>query len=80
MPYIKRPSETVNRSLRLEQPASELLDDYARFIETTPDYLANSALRKVLWKDPEYRKWRNEQRGPSQKREANSLTGMQKPA
>ncbi len=48
MPYIKRPQEIVDRSLLLEQPVSELLDDYARFIDTTPDHVVNSALRKVF--------------------------------
>jgi len=80
MPYIKRPPETIDRSLLLEEPVSELLDDYARFIDSTPDHVVNTALRKVLWKDPEYRKWRNEQRGVEPKKETNNSTRVQKPA
>jgi hypothetical protein len=69
MAYIKKPHESVNRSLKLDRPVSELLDDYSRFVECTPDYVANDALRRFLWRDPEYRKWRQEQRGtPSTKK------------
>lgn len=62
MAYIKKPPELVKRSLQLEQPVSELLDDYARFIECTPDHVANFVLKKLLWRDPEYKQWRQEQR------------------
>ncbi len=78
MPYIKRPPEIVDRSLLLEQPVSELLDGYARFIDTTPDHVVNSALRKVFWKDPEYRKWRSGRLGLGHKKATNSSTGVQK--
>jgi hypothetical protein len=62
MAYIKKPPEQVTRSLKLEQPVSELLDDYARFSECEPDYVANYVLKKQLWRDPEYRKWRAERK------------------
>lgn len=62
MAYIKKPPELVNRLLNLEQPVSELLDDYSRFVECTPDHVANYVLKKLLWRDPEYRKWRADQR------------------
>ena len=62
MAYIKKPPELVSRSLKLEQPVSELLDDYSRFVECTPDHVANYVLKKLLWRDPEYRKWRAERR------------------
>jgi hypothetical protein len=61
--YIKKPPELINRPLKLEQPVSELLDDYSRFVECTPDHVANYVLKKLLWRDPEYRKWRADQRG-----------------
>lgn len=63
MAIIKKPPESVTRSLRLEQPVSELLDDYARFVDCTADYVANFALRKTLARDPDYRKWRASQNG-----------------
>jgi hypothetical protein len=61
MPLIKKPPETVERHIRLEEPVSQLLDDYCRFVDCTPDYVANLALRKILARDPEYRKWKASQ-------------------
>jgi hypothetical protein len=67
MAYIKKPPELVSRSLKLEQPVNELLDDYSRFVECTPDHVANYVLKKLLWRDPEYRKWRADQRNMQNK-------------
>jgi len=58
MAIVKKPPESVSRSLSLEKPVSELLDDYCKFVDCTPDYVANFALRKTLARDPEYRKWK----------------------
>jgi len=58
MPLIKKPPETVERHIRLEEPVSQLLDDYCRFVDCTPDYVTNFALRKMLSRDPEYKKWK----------------------
>jgi len=52
MPYIKKPPEVVSRTLKLEQPVSELLDDYSRFVECSPDHVTNFVLKKLLWRDP----------------------------
>jgi len=38
MPYIKKPPEVVSRTFKLEQPVSELLDDYSRFVGCSPDH------------------------------------------
>jgi hypothetical protein len=65
MAIIKKPPESISRSLRLEQPVSDLLDDYSQFAECTPDYVTNFALRKMLARDPDYRKWKAEQNGAS---------------
>jgi len=64
MAIVKRPPESVSRSLSLEKPVSELLDDYCKFVDCTPDYVANFALRKTLARDPEYRKWKASNNGP----------------
>jgi hypothetical protein len=69
MAIIKRPPESVNRSLKLEQPVSELLDDYARFVDCSADYVANFALRKTLAYDPDYRKWKASQSGDAAARQ-----------
>jgi hypothetical protein len=61
MPLIKKQAVIVPREIRIEAPVGELLDDYARFIDSSPDHVVNSVLKK-LWRDPEYRKWRDERR------------------
>lgn len=58
MAFIKKPPVSVGRTLQLEKPVSELLDEYCKFVDCTPDYVANFALRKMLARDPEYRKWK----------------------
>jgi hypothetical protein len=58
MPIVKRPPESVNRSLSLEKPVSDLLNDYCKFVDCTADYVANFALKKTLSRDPEYKKWK----------------------
>jgi hypothetical protein len=63
MAIIKKPPESVSRTLKLEQPVSDLLDDYARFVDCTPDYVANSALPETLARDPDYKKWKAAQNG-----------------
>jgi len=65
MAVIKKPPESVSRSLKLDQPVSDLLDDYARFVDCTADYVANFALRKTLGRDPDYKKWKATQNGAS---------------
>lgn len=62
MPIVKKAPEMMSREIRLEQPVNELLEDYARFIESNPDHVINAVLKKVLWRDLDYRKWRGERR------------------
>jgi hypothetical protein len=63
MAIVKRPPESVSRSLTLEKPVSELLDNYCKFVDCTPDYVANFALKKTLSRDPEYKKWKGSKNG-----------------
>jgi len=63
MAIIEKPPESVNRSLQFEQPVSDLLDDYARFLDCTPDYVTNVALRKMLARDPDCRNWKAARNG-----------------
>jgi len=67
MPYIKKPPEVVSRTLQIEQPVSELLDDYSRCVECSPDHVTNFVLKKLLGRDPEYRKWRSEKKATQPK-------------
>ena len=80
MAYIKKPPELVSRSIKLEQPTNELLDEYARFVECTPDHVANSVLKKILWRDPEYRKWRAEQKITAQSKPLSDAGAIRKTA
>jgi hypothetical protein len=58
MSIVKKAPRIVARELRLEEPIIELLEDYARFIESSADHVVNAVLKKVLWRDHDYRKWR----------------------
>ena len=65
MPIIKKPPETVSREFRLEEPVSVTLDNYAKFIGSTPDHVIASAIRFLFWKDLDFKRWQKEQRKPS---------------
>ena len=58
MSIIKKAPAILTREFRLEEPVSQLLDDYAQFIESSADHVINSAIKKTLWRDQDYRKWR----------------------
>lgn len=62
MPIVKRAPGTMTREVKLEEPVNELLEDYARFIDSNADHVINAVLKKVLWRDQDYRKWRAERR------------------
>jgi hypothetical protein len=61
MPIVKKAPGMTTREVNLEEPVNQLLEDYARFIESSPDHVVNSVLKK-LWRDQDYRKWREERR------------------
>jgi len=58
MAIVKRPPGPVSHSLSLEKPVSELPGDYCKFVDCTPDYVANFAMKKMLARDPEHKKWK----------------------
>ena len=62
MPIIKKAPGIMTREVKLEEPVNELLEDYARFIESSADHVINAVLKKVLWRDQDYRKWREVRR------------------
>lgn len=62
MPIVKKAPSIVPREVRLEEPVSALLDDYAQFIESSTDHVVNAVLKKTLWRDQDYRKWRESHR------------------
>jgi hypothetical protein len=61
MPIVKKAPGLTTREVKLEEPVNQLLEDYARFIESSPDHVINSVLKK-LWRDQDYRKWRDARR------------------
>lgn len=75
MALVKKPPETVSRTIKLDQPVSELLDDYCRFVDCTADYVTNFTLRKTLARDPDFKKWKTARNGTS-----NAVTGAQRPS
>jgi len=62
MPIVKKAPGIITREVKLEEPVNQLLDDYARFIESSADHVVNAVLKKVLWRDQDYRKWRDARR------------------
>ncbi len=62
MPIVKKAPEIITREVKLEEPVNALLEDYARFIESNADHVINAVLKKVLWRDQDYRKWREARR------------------
>ena len=61
MPIVPKEPTIVKREICLEQPTSDLLDDYARFIESRADHVVNSVLKKTLAKDRDYKRWKSQQ-------------------
>jgi hypothetical protein len=62
MSIVKKAPAIVTREVRIEEPVSALLDDYAQFIESNADHVVNAVLKKTLWRDQDYRKWRESRR------------------
>jgi hypothetical protein len=62
MPLIKKAPAMVTLEVKIEEPVKQLLDDYARFIESTADHVVNTVIKKNLWHDQDYRKWREQHR------------------
>ena len=62
MPIVKKAPGIMTREVKLEEPVNELLEDYARFIESNADHVVNAVLKQVLWRDQDYRKWREARR------------------
>jgi hypothetical protein len=52
---------TLRRKVRLEQDASELLEDYARVIGIGAEDLLNIVLRRMIADDMEFQSWLSHQ-------------------
>jgi len=62
MSIINKAPAILVREFHLEEPVSQLIDDYAQFIESSADHVVNTAIKKTLWRDQDYRKWREQKR------------------
>jgi hypothetical protein len=51
----------LKRKIRLEQDASELLEDYARFIGISAEDVLNIVLKKLIANDMEFQSWLSQQ-------------------
>ncbi len=52
---------TLERKVRLEQDAGELLEDYARFIGISAEDVLNIVLKKMIANDMEFQSWLSQQ-------------------
>jgi hypothetical protein len=64
MPIISEAPEITTREIKLEERVNALLEGYARFMASDAHRVSNAALNKVLWRDPDYRGWRESRRAP----------------
>jgi hypothetical protein len=64
MPIVKPRTHRVRRVrhiCRLLEPTRNVLLDYARFINDSPDYVLNALIDATLAKDRDFLTWRAEQ-------------------
>ena len=60
MPIIKAPPKqpkSVTIQARVEESVKAHLDQYARFIDSTPSYVITEALKVLFKRDGEFRAW-----------------------
>jgi hypothetical protein len=69
MSIINKPPEMVKREYDLQEPVAQAVEKYATFIQSTPDHVVNSALKMVIWKDAEFRRWRKQQQTTSERKD-----------
>jgi hypothetical protein len=72
MSIINKPPEMVRREYELQEPIAVAVEKYAAFIQSTPDHVVNSALKMVIWRDVEFRRWRKQQQTPAEKKDGHS--------
>jgi hypothetical protein len=69
MSIINKPPEMVKREYELQEPIIVAVEKYATFIASTPDHVVNSALKMVLWRDADFRRWRKQQQSAPERKE-----------
>ena len=63
----------VKREYELQEPIAVAVEKYAAFIQSTPDHVVNSALKMVLWRDADFRRWRKQQQTPVDKKDGHAV-------
>src|SRR6267378_2662783 len=48
------------------------VEKYATFIQCTPDHVVNSALKIVIWRDVEFRRWRKQQQTQADRKDVHA--------
>jgi hypothetical protein len=61
MSIITKSPEMVKREYELQEPIAVAVEKYATFIQSTPDHVVNSALKILIWRNVEFRRWRKQQ-------------------
>ena len=61
MPSDAKQPVILKRRVRLEQDASELLEDYAGFIGISAEEVLNIMLKKMIANDMEFQSWLSQQ-------------------
>ena len=61
MPRDSEQPVILKRKVRLEQDATELLEDYARFIGISAVDVLNIVLKKMIANDMEFQSWLSQQ-------------------
>ena len=56
MTTASEPAESVSRTLKPDQPVSELPDEYCRFVECTPGWVTNFTLGTTPARNPGFKK------------------------
>lgn len=74
MSIINKPSEIVKREYDLQESVAQAVESYAVFIQSTPDHVVNSALKMVIWKDAEFRRWRKQQQSNGDRNQGTAST------
>jgi hypothetical protein len=72
MSIINKPPEMVKREYELQEPIAVAVEKYATFIQSTPDHVVNSALKMVIWRDPEFRRWRKQQQMQAERKDGHA--------
>ena len=72
MSIINKPPEMVKRDYELQEPIAVAVEQYATFIQSTPDHVVNSALKMVIWRDTEFRRWRKQQQTQAERKDGHA--------